>query len=121
MSYYKGKAKLDFKSIPDWVMELIEKSYSEVFLMPFGIEFSGFQKSGTAELVFEDGEWKLFSRYETINSINSIRDFLRCVLDWWEISRCRSDVWQEPPYEWQKLLLEYGLVKKKEKTISEWS
>ncbi len=74
-------------------------------------EINGFAKSGIGTLFIEDGQIKLETRYQQIDTIYSLRDIVGVAYEW-DYSYCRKDsiytVYGVSP-AWRKLYEEFGM------------
>lgn len=71
----------------------------------------GFAKSGYGTLFIEDGQMKLETRYQQIDTIYSLRDIISVAYEW-DSGYCRKDDYYSSygvGDEWRKLYEENGL------------
>lgn len=102
------------------IQEFMDRG-GNVSLSSNGYSIDGFYKSGTITLKEENGQLKAYQRYNGVDEINCLDDLVCINYKWWLDSRGRwSDGFASPDHIWEKLLIEFGYIKKVTKTVTEY-
>lgn len=95
----------------------------EVGIGPGGFTLDGFYKHGTVRLrpTAEPGVFVLVDRYGEEEEVATLRDLVWANHGYWRQYRDRLDMWSMPAGGWAELMVAYGLVERRARTVVEYA